>query len=171
MRQRLAVAIAMAIPASAIAQEQPADQTAESAWQFLEEGGEGSGAIAQAPDGSQVVLKCDKPGSREVYALIMSGEKKLATPKSQPMARPIRFLFDGKASQQSWRFYETYVAAFGKTSDRSLARFVIDLRRASTLRVMMDTGLGPDVDLSFNVAGASEAISYVYEACRDSAPR
>jgi len=168
MRYSLVAALAVAISATAVAQDQPASA---SGWQTFEEDGGRSGAILEAANGSQIVIKCDKPGKREVHAMIISANDKLAVPNARPISRPIRFQFDSKApATENWRFYETYAMASGKTGDRALARFVVGLRNASKVRAILSTGIGPDVDLSFDVAGAQEAIAHVYEACRDSAP-
>lgn len=170
MRHTLAAAFVAAISTAAVAQDQPAAEAPASAWQNFEEG-EMKGAVLEAPDGSQLVIKCDQPGRREVYALIFSPEKKLAAPSSRPVSRPIRFEFDGKApSTQDWRFYEQYATALGKTNDRALPRFIIDLRKATRLRMILDTGIGPDVEMNFDLAGAQEAVTHVYEVCRDTAP-
>lgn len=170
MRHSLAAIIVAALSTTALAQEQSAAETPQSAWQNFEEG-EMKGAVLEASDGSQLVIKCDKPGRREVYALIFSPEKRLAAPSSRPVSRPIRFAFDGKSpSTEDWRFYEQYATALGKTNDRALPRFIVDLRKASALRLILSTGIGPDVEMEFNVTGAREAITSVYEVCRDSAP-
>jgi hypothetical protein len=167
MRHALVALATVAISASAVAQDQPA----ASQWQLFEEDSGRSGALIKADDGSQIVLKCDTPGRREVHAIIMSADKKLAVPTTRPISRSIRFQFDSKSpATENWRFYETYATALGKTGDRALARFVVDLRKASSLRLRLSTGIGPDVDMSFNVAGAQEAIAHVYEKCRDNAP-
>ncbi|HWK41873.1 MAG TPA: hypothetical protein VNR60_08065 [Croceibacterium sp.] len=168
MRYSLVAALAVAISVTAVAQDQPASA---SGWQtFGEEGGR-SGALVKADNGSQIVIKCDKPGKREVHAMIMSANDKLAVPNDRPISRPIRFQFDNKSpATENWRFYETYAMASGKTGDRALARFIVGLRNASKVRTILSTGIGSDVDLSFDVAGAQKAIAHVYEACRDSAP-
>jgi hypothetical protein len=171
MRYSLVAVLAVAVSAIAVAQDQPAGQAAASGWQTFQEDGGRSGALVKADNGSQIVVKCDKPGRREVHAMILSSNDKLAVPNDRPISRPIRFQFDGKApSTENWRFYETYAMASGKTGDRALARFIVDLRNASKVRTILSTGIGPDVDLTFDVTGAKEAIAHVYEACRDNAP-
>jgi len=168
MRHSLAAILAVAASTAAVAQDQPAAQA--SAWQNVEQG-DVKGAITQASDGSQLLIKCDKPGRREVHAMILSADKKLAVPNDRPISRPIRFQFDNKApATESWRFYEKRAEALGKTGDRALARFIADLRNASMLKMRLDTGIGPDVEIDFNVAGARDAISQVYTACGDSPP-
>jgi hypothetical protein len=170
MRHSLAAVAVAALSTAALAQEQPAAQAPQSAWQNFEQG-EMKGAVLQAADGSQLVIKCDKPGRREVYAMIVSPEKKLAAPSSRPVSRPIRFMFDDKSpSTENWRFYEQYTTALGKTSDRALPRFIVDLRKASKLRMILNTGIGPDVEMEFDVTGAGDAVTHVYEACNDREP-
>lgn len=161
----LAFALATASSA-ALAQ----DQTAS--WEFFEEDGGRSGATLRADNGAQLVLKCDKPGRREVHAILLAaGSDRLAVPNERPVSRPITFQFDGRAPRtESWGFYEKYAIAQGKTSDRALARFVTALRNASTVRARLDTGISSDVEMNFDVTGAGQAVSQVYEACRDSAP-
>lgn len=171
MRHSLAAVIVAAISTAAVAQDQPAGEAPASAWQNFEQDNGTKGAIIQAADGSQLVIKCDKPGRREVHAMILSADKKLAAPSSRPVSRPIRFQFDNKSpSTENWRFYETRAEALGKTGDRALARFITDLRRASRLRMILDTGIGPNVEMNFDVTGAGEAVAHVYEACNDSPP-
>lgn len=171
MRYSLVAALAVAISAVAVAQDQPAGEASASGWQTFEEDGGRSGALVKADNGSQIVIKCDKPGKREVHAMIMSANDKLAIPNSRPISRPIRFQFDNKSpATENWGFYETYAMASGKTGDRSLARFVVGLRNASKVRAILSTGIGADVNISFDVTGAKEAIAHVYEACNDSAP-
>jgi hypothetical protein len=168
MRHALAAILVAALSTVAVAQDQPAGQA--SAWQLFEDGGR-SGALVKADDGAQIVIKCDKPGRREVHAMILSGEDRLAIPNDRPISRPIRFQFDNKSpSTENWRFYEKYAMASGKTGDRALAHFIVDLRNATKLRAILDTGIASPVEKNFDVTGAKEAIAHVYEACRDNAP-
>ncbi len=171
MRYSLVAALAVAVSAVAVAQDQPAGDTPASGWQTFEEDSGRSGALLRADNGSQIVIKCDKPGRREVHAMILSSNDKLAVPNPRPISRPIRFQFDSKSpSTENWRFYETYAMASGKTGDRALARFIVNLRNASSVRTLLSTGIGPDVDITFDVTGAAEAIAHVYDTCKDSAP-
>jgi hypothetical protein len=171
MRYSLAAGLAVAVSAVAVAQDQPAGEAPASGWQTFEDDSGRSGALVKADNGSQIVIKCDKSGRREVHAMILSSNDKLAVPNDRPISRPIRFQFDGKSpSTENWRFYETYAMASGKTGDRALARFVVNLRNASNVRTILSTGIGPDVDITFDVTGAREAIAHVYEACGDNAP-
>lgn len=147
-----------------------AAQDQASAWGFFEEGAR-NGASVRAANGSQLVLKCDKPGRREVHAIVLPAGAKLAAPTTRPISRPITFRFDGGAPRtESWGFFETYAIAQGKSSDRALPRFLNSLRGSSRVHMRFDTGIGPDVEAEFEVAGAAEAIAKVYESCKDSAP-
>ena len=163
------VAVAAAVPAAA--QQEAAAQQPASVWQFFEEAGGLSGAWVRAANGEQLILKCDKPGRREVHAIVMAPSEKLAAPSARPISRPIRFQFDSKAPKnEDWGFFEHHAIALGKTSDRALAHLLTGLRDSSRVRMILDTGIGPDVDLSFDTAGAQDAITRVYEACNDSVP-
>ena len=72
--RNLVVALGLAaISAAALGQEAAAPAAAQaSAWQLFENDDGKKGAIATAADGSQLVLKCDKPGRREVHAIILA---------------------------------------------------------------------------------------------------
>lgn len=170
--RNLALAISLAALSTGVwAQDgAPAPEPA-SPWQFFEEDSGRNGALVTAADGAQLVLKCDKPGRREVHAIVLAPSKKLAVPNDRPISRPIRFQFDNGAPRtESWGFYEHHAIAQGKTSDRALARFVVGLRGTSNVKMRLDTGIGPDVDLQFDVAGADDAIARVYDMCNDNQP-
>ncbi|OYW45450.1 MAG: hypothetical protein B7Z33_06290 [Sphingomonadales bacterium 12-68-11] len=162
----------MAAASGGAVAQAPAAPAPAATWQFFVAEGGRNGAGVQRPDGSQIVLKCDKPGRREVHALILvGGSERLAVPNNRAVSRPIRFQFDGGAPRtENWGFYEKYAMAQGKTSDRALARFVTGLRGASKVEMRLDTGIGPDVDMEFDTSGSREAIARVYELCKDSPP-
>ncbi|HYD25646.1 MAG TPA: hypothetical protein VEB68_12705 [Croceibacterium sp.] len=165
MKFAIVAAGLVAVAAAASGQEQA------SRWSYFEGEGGMTGAAVQAADGSQLILKCDKPGRREVYAMVVSGDARLAVPNQRPISRPITVRADGKSPETGdWRFYERYATALGKTSDRTLARFVVDLRNASSLNMRLDTGISQDVVVDFDVTGASEVVPHVYEVCKDTMP-
>ena len=148
-----------ALAAAASAQAPAPAQEPAATWEFFEEDGGRNGALVKAADGSQLILKCDKPGRREVHAIVLAPSEKLAVPNDRPISRPIRFQFDGGAPKtESWGFYEHH------------ARFIAGLRGTSDVKMRLDTGIGPDVDLEFGVAGSEAAIARVYKACNDSEP-
>jgi len=168
----VAIGVAALSAVAASAQEQaPPAEAAASPWQFFKEDGGRTGASVRSADGSQLVLKCDKPGRREVHAIILSSTERLAVPNSRAVSRPITFQFDGGSPKtESWGFYTQHALAQGKTSDRALARFVTGLRGSSAVKLRLDTGIGSDVVLDFDVTGAREAVTRVYADCNDSAP-
>ena len=170
--RNLVLGISMTALAAAASAQAPAPAPEPAAtWEFFEEDGGRNGALVKAADGSQLILKCDKPGRREVHAIVLAPSEKLAVPNDRPISRPIRFQFDGGAPKtESWGFYEHHAIAQGKTSDRALARFIAGLRGTSDVKMRLDTGIGPDVDLEFGVAGSEAAIAPVYKACNDSEP-
>ena len=154
--RNLVLGISMTALAAAASAQAPAPAPEPAAtWEFFEEDGGRNGALVKAADGSQLILKCDKPGRREVHAIVLAPSEKLAVPNDRPISRPIRFQFDGGAPKtESWGFYEHHAIAQGKTSDRALARFIAGLRGTSDVKMRLDTGIGPDVDLEFGVAGS-----------------
>jgi len=161
-----------AVSAAALGQDAAAPAEAPAtAWQFFTEDGGRNGASARNATGSQIVLKCDKPGRRAVHAIILAPEEKLAAPNSRPISRPIIFQFDSSAPKsENWGFFEHHAIALGNTSDRALARFVVGLRGASKVRIRLDTGISSDVVLDFDITGAQEAITRVYQTCSDAVP-
>lgn len=166
MRISLMMVAAALVAGPALAQDQA------SAWGFFDANG-GSGAGVAGDGGNQLMIKCDKPGKKEVYAIIVSGSKELgaASITTNPISRPIAFRFDGKPPvDDNWRFYPKSAAATGKTSDRALPRFIGSLAGASKLDLLLDTGLGAPVPMSFNVTGAAAAIKTVYDKCKDEMP-
>lgn len=167
MKGAIAVTLLAFASTAAVAQE----QAAETPWQFFDGEGGMYGALVQSEDGSQVAIKCDKPGRKEVYAMILPATKKLAVANIRAITRPIRFQFDSRSpTTENWRIYETYASALGKTGDASLTRFITGLRNASAVKIRVDTGIGPDVDLAFDVSGARDAVTKVYTTCKDSPP-
>jgi len=170
--KKLVLAVSVtALATAGYAQEPAPAQQAAVPWEVFSEDGGRNGALVKSADGSQLVLKCDKPGRREVHAIVLAPSKKLAVPNDRPISRPIRFQFDGGAPKtESWGFYEHHAIAQGKTSDRALARFIAGLRGTSNVKMRLDTGIGSDVDLEFDVAGSQEVISRVYDSCNDNEP-
>lgn len=168
MRKAIFVALAITASASVAADAQAPAPAPAAAWQSFS-GANGIGASVKGAGGT-LIVKCDKPGKKEVYAMILS-DASLAVPSQRPPARPIATRFDGKAPEAlEWRFYEKYATALGKTGDRNLARFIVGLRKASKVDLRLDTGIASDVVMSFDVTGAREAVTQVYTSCNDTAP-
>ena len=169
MRYGLLMAPAVAaVPFAALAQ----GQAPASAWGFFD-AGTSSGAGVQATDGAQLIFKCDKPGKKEVYVVVVSPKEELGAPSiTTPISRPVSFSLDGKPPvKDNWRFYQRSAVATGKTADRALPRFIQWVTSASKVDMRLDTGLrSAEVVMSFNVAGASDAIKTVYQKCKDDVP-
>ena len=141
-------------------------------WQYFDAAGGMSGARV-AGTGGTLVVKCDKPGKREVYSMIVADGAKLALPSQRPPSRPIRYQFDDKTIKTgSWRLYETYATALGKTQDggAELDHFIIELRKAAKVNMRIDTGMSADVVMDYDVTGAREAVNHVYQVCKDEQP-
>jgi len=136
------------------------------------ESGETRGVGIQAADGSQLLLKCDKPGRSEVYALVLT-DKNLVEPFSTYVMRPIKVRVDETAPyEDNWRFYEHYIVAVNKGRERSLSRLLRDFGTGQKLELLLypDPRSRTPVTLKFDIAGAQEAITHVFEACNDTLP-
>jgi hypothetical protein len=137
------------------------------------EAGSGSGVGVQAADGSQLMLRCDKPGANEVYAMV-AASKNLVPPASTYVMRPVKIKVDDRpAYDDRWRFLERTASAVNLGSERSLTRLLTDLADAKTLKVELypDTRYKTEiVTVAFNIEGAEEAINLVYEKCQDQRP-
>lgn len=168
----LAVALSVAAASSmAVAQGQPTMSPGPGQWQYFQSGGM-NGARVKGTGGS-LVVKCDKPGKREVYAMLVSDDAKLAISQQAPPSRPIRYVVDDKTIKTgSWRFYDTYATALGKTADggAELDHFIIELRKGSKIEMRANTGMSADVVFGFDVTGAREAVTHVYQMCKDEPP-
>jgi hypothetical protein len=164
MRLFMVAAALVAAPAAA--------QGQNSAWGFFDSGN-GGGAGVQAGDGSQLLLKCDETGKREVYAVVFT-QANLAVPGGSTTfeVRPITFRFDsGSPMKESWRFNgQTASTGAERSSSSSLTRFLLKLAEASKLDVLLEPVSGRPVEVSFDVTGAKDAITRVYETCKDDSP-
>jgi len=136
------------------------------------ESGESKGIGIQAADGSQLIFKCDKPGRSEVYALVLT-DKNLVEPYSTYVMRPIKVRLDEQAPyEDNWRFYEHYIVAVNKGRERSLNRLLRDFGTGQKLELLLypDPRSRTPVTLNFDIAGAQEALTHVFEACGDTPP-
>ena len=103
------------------------------AWGAFEDG-KGYGVGLRGADGSQLILKCDKPGRNEVYALILT-DKLLVPPAQTYVMRPVAISIDSKApASDNWRTYEKYIVAVNKGRERSLTRLLTGLGSNPTQR-------------------------------------
>jgi len=149
-----------------------AAQAQDTAWGFFEAPGGSNGAGVQAGNGAQLILKCDKPGKRSVYAVVVTPESLVPPTATAPFQmRPIEVRFDAKGPvDERWRFYERSAVAIDQTQTKSLTRFLSGLADAQAVRLRMNPERARYVEESFEVAGAREAIAKVYELCQDDSP-
>jgi hypothetical protein len=158
--------IAAAVAAtSAAAQEQP------SAWQYFEpDGGTVQAGVVNA-QGAQLILKCDKPGRGQVYAVVVTPEK-LVPPSNQPfITRALEMRFDtGATVEDRWRYYEQSVVAIDQKPTIALSRFLNGLANASRFHIRMNPERARYVEAEFEVGGARDAIGRVYASCQDQSP-
>jgi hypothetical protein len=165
MRYSVLTAAAAAFAAAAHAQA-PAD-----AWQFYE-GDDGLvQAFSMAQDGSQLIMKCDKKGSRSVYAVIVTQER-LTPPRNGFLARSVTLRYDeGSLTEDTWRYYEKSVMAVNSARERSLTKFLAGLTGASQLEVRFEpVDRRTPISTKFQVGGAQAAITRVFTSCGDEVP-
>jgi hypothetical protein len=161
----LTIAVALAaVPASA--QAQPA-----TSWQYYEpEGGTMQAGVVN-PQGAQLIIKCDKPGKGQVYAVVVTPEK-LVPPSDQPfVTRALEMRFDAGATiDDRWRYYEQSVVAIDQKPTIALTRVLNGLADASKFHIRMNPERARYVEAEFDVTGARDAIGRVYSSCQDESP-
>ena len=158
----LAFALA-AVPAAA--------QDQASAWQYFEpDGGTIQAGVVNA-QGAQLILKCDKPGKGQVFAVIVTPEKQVP-PSNQPfITRALELRFDaGAAIEDRWRYYENSVVAIDQKPTIALTRFLNGLADAAKFRIRTNPERARYVEAEFDVTGARDAIARVYASCQDQSP-
>jgi hypothetical protein len=158
----LAFALA-AVPAAA--------QDQASAWQYFEpDGGTIQAGVVNA-QGAQLILKCDKPGKGQVFAVIVTPEKQVP-PSNQPfITRALELRFDaGAAIEDRWRYYENSVVAIDQKPTIALTRFLNGLANAAKFRIRTNPERARYVEAEFDVTGARDAIARVYASCQDQSP-
>lgn len=163
--RNLAIGLCLAVIAGAAAAQSPA-----TSWGAFEQGD--IHGVGVQGNGSQLLLKCDKPGRNSVYALVLTDETLLPPgPGFQMRSAELRF-DDQPPIEDRWRFYEKYVVAINKDGERSLTRLLGGLSGAQALelRLYPERGKSKTVTLKFDVAGAKDAITQVYESCKDTNP-
>lgn len=160
------------LAASSVAAQGQEEAAPQSAWGFFEAPDGSNGAGVQAPNGAQLILKCDKPGKRSVYAVVVTPQALVPPTASAPFQmRPIELRFDTKAPvDERWRFYERSAVAIDQTQTKTLTRFLSGLAGAQAVRVRMNPERARWVEESFEVAGAGDAITKIYELCKDDSP-
>jgi hypothetical protein len=143
-----------------------------SAWGFFGSPGQASGAGVQAADGSQLLIKCDKTGKGQVFAVI-AATTNLARPlpNNQYESFPVTLRMDDGASWgDNWRFNDKFAMAVDKGNTRSLTRLLEQLADAKKVEVKLQPVEHAVYNTTFNVAGAREAIAKVYADCKDTNP-
>ena len=155
---------AAAIAAGASAQD------AASKWAYFEPEGQPMQAGVVNAEGAQLILKCDKPGKKSVYVVMVNPEP-LVPASRDPFILPTEVRFDdGSPLEDRWRYYDQSAVAINMRGQNALDRFMTGLPSASKLRVRMYVERGRTIEVNFDVAGAQEAINRVYESCQDDAP-
>ncbi len=160
----LTIAVALlAVPAAAQNQASP--------WQYFEPAGGTMQAGVVNAQGAQLILKCDKPGKGQVFAVVVTPEKQVP-PSNQPfVTRALEVRFDeGAAVEDRWRYYENSVVAIDQKPTIALSRFLNGLANAQKFRIRTNPERARYVEAEFNVTGAREAISRVYTSCQDTSP-
>jgi hypothetical protein len=144
----------------------------DSAWGFFGGPGSASGAGVQASDGSQLLIKCDKPGKHQVFAVVVA-TLNIAAPLSRDKyeSGPVTLRMDqGAAWDDNWRFNDKFAMAVDQNTTRSLTRLLDKLADAKTVEVHLKPIQKSPYNTSFNVAGAKAAIDKVYKDCGDTNP-
>ena len=155
---------AAAIAAGASAQD------AASKWAYFEPEGQPMQAGVVNAQGAQLILKCDKPGKKSVYVVMVNPEP-LVPASRDPFILPTEVRFDDNApNEDRWRFIGNSAMAMNARGQLALDRLMDGLPTASRLRLRMYLERGRTIEVSFDVAGAQDAINRVYESCKDDVP-
>jgi hypothetical protein len=144
----------------------------DSAWGFFGGGDSGSGAGVQASDGSQLLIKCDKPGKHSVFAVVVATTN-LARPlpNNKFESYPVTLRMDESSSwDDNWRFNDKFAMAVDQGNTRSLTRLLDKLATAKIVDVRLKPVEHSIYNTKFNVAGAKAAIDKVYSDCGDTNP-
>ena len=164
------IILAVALSAVPVAAQEQAPGP-ETPWRYFEpEGGTIQAGVVNA-QGAQLLLKCDKPGEDQVYAVVVSPEK-LVPPSNDPFVnRALEMRFDaGAPFEDRWRYYEQLVVAIDQKPTIALTRFLTRLADASKFHIRMHPEHARYVEAEFEVTGARDAIARVYASCRDENP-
>lgn len=154
----------LALSATATAQE--------SAWGYFGSAGSGSGAGVQASDGSQLLIKCDKPGKHSVFAVVVAKANLAAPlPGNRYESQPVTVRMDESAPyNENWRFNDRFAMAVDQGNVRSLTTLLGKLATAKTMEIQLKPLDHAVYTTTFNVTGAKAAIDKVYKDCGDTNP-
>ena len=163
MRKALIGGALVALSSTAVAQAP--------GWNYFEGDGGLVTAFVVANDGSQLLLKCDEPGRREVYALVFT-QTELMPPRTRFVMREVQLRYDdgGSPDTYEWRYLDTTAAAVNSSGQRTLTRFLEKLDDAETFNIRLNPVDGNSFEVEFRVAGAAAAIQRVYDSCDDDNP-
>jgi hypothetical protein len=141
-----------------------------SAWAYFESDDAPLQAGLVSPDGGQLILKCDAPGSRSVFAVIVSPQT-LRPSTDRPQVRSLWLRWDGGNREElRWRYYDQSLMALNTSRDRNLPQFLADMADADQLEVRFDPADGQPFSINFTVTGARDAVARVFESCEDDNP-
>jgi len=160
----LTIAVALAaVPAAAQNQASP--------WQYYEPAGGTLQAGVVNAQGAQLIIKCDKPGKGQVFAVVVTPEQQIP-PTNQPfVTRALELRFDANAPiEDRWRYYENSVVAIDQKPTIALSRFLNELADSAKVLVRTNPERARYVEAEFNVTGAREAIGRVFTSCQDQSP-
>ena len=139
-------------------------------WAYFEQEGQPMQAGVVNAQGAQLILKCDKPGKKSVYVVMVNPEP-LVPASRDPFILPTEVRFDDNApNEDRWRFIGNSAMAMNARGQLALDRLMDGLPTASKLRLRMYLERGRTIEVSFDVAGAQDAINRVYESCKDDVP-
>lgn len=139
-------------------------------WRYFEPEGQPIMAGVVNPEGAQLILKCDKPGKKSVYVVMVNPAPLVPTARD-PFILPTEVRFDeGSPQEDRWRFTGNSAMAMNARGQLALERLMVGLPTANKLRLRMYVERGRTIEVSFDVAGAQDAIRRVYESCQDDLP-
>ena len=144
----------------------------ESSWAYFEPEGAPIQAGVVAADGSQLILKCDKPGKRSVYAVVATNTS-LVPPLTDDKyeSHPVTLRMDENAPwEDNWRFNDRFAMAVDKGNTRALTRLLEKLRTADKVELRFKPNNGLQTIVNFGTTGAQDAIARVYASCKDTVP-
>jgi hypothetical protein len=161
----LALGVALAgLSVAAVAQS--------SAWGFFNGDNGTMGAGVQSVDGAQLLLKCDKVGKHQVFAVVAANSVIAAPlPSNRFESQPVTVRVDGKPTwNDNWRFYDKFALAVDQGNTRSLTRLLSEMKGGSKLTIELKPVKFLGRTYNFDIAGAADAAAKVYEGCKDDNP-
>lgn len=163
MRYLPIVLALVAVPAAAQNQTSP--------WQYYEPAGGTVQAGVVNAQGAQLILKCDKRGKGEVFAVVVTPEKQVPPSDKPFITRALELRFDAEAPiEDRWRYYENSVVAIDQKPTIALTRFINELADSAKFKIRTNPERARYVEAEFDVGGARDAIGRVYTSCQDTSP-